>query len=154
MGSRRNARMKFFFVSAILIVLTAALGMAGVADAQLSFGVLHGFVSPNGVPNRLLQTSDRNFFGTTQSGGASGAGTVFRMDGAGNVTTLHSFAGPDGANPQARILQASTGHIWLNALRRPGVRERGRDQSDRDQRTEDGGSNAWEWVGQEGGDAL
>ena len=47
----------------------------------------------------LIQASDGNFYGTTWSGGVSGVGTVFKMDAAGTLTTLHSFSNSDGANP-------------------------------------------------------
>jgi uncharacterized repeat protein (TIGR03803 family) len=40
-----------------------------------------------------------NLYGTTQSGGADFAGTVFKLDPAGHETVLHSFNGTDGAYP-------------------------------------------------------
>ena len=40
----------------------------------------------------LTYASDGNFYGTTEFGGASGYGTVFKMTPAGTVTVLHSFA--------------------------------------------------------------
>ena len=38
----------------------------------------------------LIQASDGNFYGTTYV-------AVFKMDAAGTLTTLHTFAGTDGA---------------------------------------------------------
>ena len=48
---------------------------------------------------RLILAPDGLFYGTTYSGGSSGFGTIYRMDSAGNVMTIHSFAYADGAMP-------------------------------------------------------
>src|SRR5213592_228183 len=45
-------------------------------------------------------------------GAAYNYGTAFKMDGAGTLTTLHSFAGKDGANPYAGLIQASDGSFY------------------------------------------
>ena len=48
----------------------------------------------------LIQATDGSFYGTTVQGGANGHGTVFKLDGAGTLTTVHSFnGGTDGAAP-------------------------------------------------------
>jgi uncharacterized repeat protein (TIGR03803 family) len=44
-------------------------------------------------PARIIQDSDGNFYGTTQLGGTSNNGTVFKITPAGVETVLHSFAG-------------------------------------------------------------
>jgi uncharacterized repeat protein (TIGR03803 family) len=80
--------------------------------------VLHsfsGYPAEGGVPfAALVQGNDGNFYGTTVVGGAHFKGTVFNIDAAGNVTTLHSFNGsPDeGANPVAGLLQGSDGNFY------------------------------------------
>jgi len=51
-------------------------------------------------------------YGTTTNGGASGRGTVLKIDAAGTLTTLHSFAGGDGALPEAALIQASDGKFY------------------------------------------
>jgi len=48
---------------------------------------------------RLIQASDGNFYGTTQQGGTSGSGMVFRISPNGSYTNLHSFSSIDGAIP-------------------------------------------------------
>ena len=61
----------------------------------------------------LIQASDGSFYGTTVFGGASGRGTVFKMDSAGTLTTLHSFSlGSDGGGPHAGLIQASDGSFY------------------------------------------
>jgi uncharacterized repeat protein (TIGR03803 family) len=64
----------------------------------------------------LIQASDGLLYGTSVSGGASGQGTVFRMNADGsNYTVLKSFAfgatGP-GANPVEPLLEASDGNLY------------------------------------------
>ena len=39
-------------------------------------------------------------------------GTVFSLDSAGTLTTLHHFAGPDGANPNAGVIQGLDGRLY------------------------------------------
>src|SRR5271154_5143277 len=75
-----------------------------------SLSTLHNFAGPDGLgPGGLIQASDGNFYGTTPYGGANncasgqtlyaGCGTVFKITPTGTLTTLHSFAGPEGALP-------------------------------------------------------
>jgi uncharacterized repeat protein (TIGR03803 family) len=80
--------------------------------------VLHsfsGFPSEGAVPfAALVQGSDGNFYGTTALGGAHSKGTVFTIDAAGSLTTLHSFSGSpgEGANPVAGLVQGSDGNFY------------------------------------------
>jgi uncharacterized repeat protein (TIGR03803 family) len=64
----------------------------------------------------LIQGTDGNFYGTTDAGGASNNGTVFRITHAGALTTLYSFCAQpncaDGANPQGSLVQASDGNLY------------------------------------------
>jgi uncharacterized repeat protein (TIGR03803 family) len=60
----------------------------------------------------LIQGSDGKFYGTTVSGGTFGFGTAFKMDGAGTVTTLHSFDyWTEGGYPTG-LIQASDGSFY------------------------------------------
>jgi len=62
----------------------------------------------------LLLANDGNFYGTTVSGGAHNAGTVFKITPAGVETLMYSFGGAgDGANPYAPLIQAADGHLYL-----------------------------------------
>src|SRR5207247_5356193 len=63
---------------------------------------------------RLIQAGDGTFYGTTVSGGAANQGTVFKIDGAGTLATLHAFtcSSTEGCGPQARLVQASDGNFY------------------------------------------
>jgi uncharacterized repeat protein (TIGR03803 family) len=60
----------------------------------------------------LIQGNDRNFYGTTYSGGATGNGTVFRINARGALSTLHSFDGTDGSNPYSGLIQGTDGNFY------------------------------------------
>ncbi|WP_245585195.1 chitobiase/beta-hexosaminidase C-terminal domain-containing protein [Solimonas flava] len=61
----------------------------------------------------LLEGSDGNFYGTTQSGGNSGHGTAFRLSPSGTLTTLYSFSGgADGGAPSAALVAGSDGKFY------------------------------------------
>jgi uncharacterized protein (TIGR03437 family) len=62
----------------------------------------------------LIQATDGNFYGTTQEGGTSGNGTVFRLTPSGVLTSLYSFgsAANDGMYPVADLLQAGDGNFY------------------------------------------
>ncbi len=64
-------------------------------------------------PSGLIQATNGNFYGTTQG---DGNGTVFELTPGGTLTTLHFFCTqngcPDGADPQAGLIQASNGDLY------------------------------------------
>jgi uncharacterized repeat protein (TIGR03803 family) len=64
----------------------------------------------------LVMDSAGNVYGTTEIGGAYGAGTVFRLSAAGAETILHAFLalgmGLDGQNPQAPLVMDSAGNLY------------------------------------------
>lgn len=62
----------------------------------------------------VIEGSDGNFYGTTQTGGASGQGTVYQLTPGGVETLLHSFAGgsSDGADPYAGLIQGADGNFY------------------------------------------
>jgi uncharacterized repeat protein (TIGR03803 family) len=70
----------------------------------------------------LLLDSSGNLYGTTTAGGASDAGTVFKLDRNGNETIMHSFAGYpiDGAGPFSNLIRDAGGSFygttWLGGL--------------------------------------
>jgi uncharacterized repeat protein (TIGR03803 family) len=77
--------------------------------------VLYSFSgTPDGEDpqSSLIRDKAGNLYGTTIYGGtAGGYGTVFKLDQAGKLTLLHSFAGtPDGENPYAGLAADSAGN--------------------------------------------
>jgi uncharacterized repeat protein (TIGR03803 family) len=79
--------------------------------------VLHGFVGGMDGANPgagLVEDAEGNLYGTTGNGGASGYGTVFKLDKAGNKTLLHSFTGTsgDGASPIDNLLRDAKGNLY------------------------------------------
>ena len=60
----------------------------------------------------LVQGTDGNFYGTTQSGGAHGYGTAFKTTPGATLTTLHSFDGTDGECPYAGLVQGTDGNFY------------------------------------------
>jgi uncharacterized repeat protein (TIGR03803 family) len=90
-----------------------ALGAGTVFALETSGGnyaVLHDFgggVNDGSLPTGSLTQMGAGLYGTTQTGGASDAGTVFEIgvDGTG-FGLLHSFAGgtADGASPQGSLV--------------------------------------------------
>jgi uncharacterized repeat protein (TIGR03803 family) len=86
------------------------------AQAQ-TFSVIHNFTGGSDGGNPLAGfavDAAGNFVGTTSTGGASGAGTVFKVTARGKETVLYTFAGgTDGANPEAGLfINAATGNLY------------------------------------------
>ena len=79
------------------------------------FTTLVSFNGANGAfpfSSALVEGSDGNFYGTTQGGGSSQDGTVFKMTPAGVLSTLISFNGANGDEPMASLVQGSDGNFY------------------------------------------
>jgi uncharacterized repeat protein (TIGR03803 family) len=67
----------------------------------------------------LVQATNGDFYGTTESGGANNGGTVFRVTADGALTTLHSFCSQtncaDGSAPSG-LIQAANGDLYGTTL--------------------------------------
>jgi uncharacterized repeat protein (TIGR03803 family) len=84
--------------------------------------VLYAFTggSDGGNPvSSLIADKNRNFYGTTQSGGAAcegyanGCGVAFKLTPDGTETVLHAFTGgSDGINPLAGLIEDSAGNFF------------------------------------------
>ena len=100
---------------------TGAGGTSGYGTVfrMTTNGTLTTLVSFNysgngGYPHAgLIQGSDGNFFGTTEAGGTSGRGTVFRLssDGA-SLTNIFSFTTANGSIPQAALALDAGGNLY------------------------------------------
>lgn len=85
--------------------------------ASGTFTTIHTFTGSDGQSlNCLVQGTDGNFYGSSQSGGANNLGVIFKMTATGAVTVLHSFAGSDGAVGRWDLLQAKDGNFYGIAL--------------------------------------
>lgn len=88
------------------------------ASAQ-TYTVLHYFTSSDGsYPEAaLIRDSSGNLYGTTNGGGNSscyeGCGTIFKIDTAGNLTTLYQFQGTfDGYEPYESLSRDGAGNLY------------------------------------------
>lgn len=82
---------------------TVLYSFSGGADGQFALG-------------GVVRDSEGNLYGTTNSGGAFGFGTVYKLDTAGNESVLYSFTGgSDGANPQASLIFDAGGNLYGTA---------------------------------------
>jgi uncharacterized repeat protein (TIGR03803 family)/VCBS repeat-containing protein len=112
---RTTSRMSRGFWAAQLAIVLAVFTLPSVATAQAVYEVVARFPFPS-ASYGLLQAADGNFYGTINVGGASGYGTVFKLDSAGTVTTLHTFSWSDGAGPSERLIQAPDGSFFGTTL--------------------------------------
>ncbi|MEO6785188.1 MAG: choice-of-anchor tandem repeat GloVer-containing protein, partial [Chthoniobacteraceae bacterium] len=89
---------------------------AGSFNSLASFTNTTGATLGNASLTRLVKGSDGNFYGTTQSGGTGGLGTVFKVTPGGTFTTITSFTGTTGAalgsTPNTTLLLASDGNFY------------------------------------------
>ena len=81
---------------------------------------LHDFVNTDGAsPDApLMQGSNGNFYGVTQSGGSSGAstGNIFKITSSGAFNVLFTFNGNNGHNSVAPLVQGSDGNLYGTAI--------------------------------------
>jgi len=59
----------------------------------------------------VLQAADGNLYGTTVYAGSHGDGRIFGIVPDGTLSTLFSFTGHDGSNPEGQLIQTSSGTI-------------------------------------------
>ena len=95
---------------------TAGQGLVFKMSPSGKETVLYNFTgqSDGGQPRAgVILDSSGNLYGTTAVGGTAGAGTVYKLDAAGQETVLHSFTGSaDGAMPQAGLIRDLAGNLY------------------------------------------
>ena len=79
-------------------------------DPSGNLTTLHNFGDPGdgtAPAAGVMLANDGFFWGTTPLGGASGSGTIFRVDSGGGFQTMHSFAGSttDGFEPTGSLVE-------------------------------------------------
>lgn len=91
------------------------------SDTSWTFGVLHSFSGnyQGGPQSSLVMDSEHNLYGTTQSDGAHGFGSVFKLTRSGNSWTyadLYDFTfGSDGYFPYGNVILDATGNLYGTA---------------------------------------
>ena len=88
-----------------------AMGADGSGFATLRRFPGNG-VPEGSAPGTLVDGGDGFFYGTTNTGGAHGFGTVFRIAGDGSLGTLHSFDGVNGGAPGPLLTRGSDGYFY------------------------------------------
>jgi uncharacterized repeat protein (TIGR03803 family) len=103
----------------VIVGVLLTLIIAGPTPAAAKETVLYTFTGGsdgNGVISPLIFDDAGNLYGTTASGGASGAGTVFELApsaGGWMETVLYSFLnGGDGANPYGPLVFDKEGNLY------------------------------------------
>jgi len=98
---------------------TSDWGVVFKLDPSGNETVLHSFTGgADGATPRsdLVRDSADNLYGTAIQGGSGCAfftcGVVFRLDGTGNFTVLHTFTGTDGAYPYAGLVADAAGNLY------------------------------------------
>jgi uncharacterized repeat protein (TIGR03803 family) len=107
---------------AIILALAFALAAFGIPSAQAqTFTVLHNFLGPDGSLPTATLTLDRagNLYGTTQTGGSNGNGTVFKMthgESGWTFKSIYSFSyNSSGAYPAAPVVFGPDGALYGDA---------------------------------------
>jgi uncharacterized repeat protein (TIGR03803 family) len=88
------------------------IDMKGKFRTVFSFCSQTGCADGSGPYAGLLQAPNRNFYGTTESGGTNSAGSVFKLTPSGKLNVLHSFDGSDGFTPYAGLVRAPDGNFY------------------------------------------
>jgi uncharacterized repeat protein (TIGR03803 family) len=101
---------------AVLAIVLALTTIAIESAQSQTFSVLHDFTGrPDGATSyaTLIRGADGTLYGTTNGGGASNRGTVFKVDLAGKTTVLYSFTGAgDGGSPWAGLVRDPAGNLY------------------------------------------
>ena len=82
----------------------------GTLKSVTSFG---GSKNNNGSnPNGNMQEVSGSFYGTTAYGGKFQQGTIFKVTKAGDISTIASFDGTNGATPLAGLVLGTDGNLY------------------------------------------
>ena len=89
------------------------LGGTGLVASSLDIGPVSTDTVGTHPQAALLSGTEGFLYGTTQSGGTGGHGTVFRTDTAGSAKVLYTFGSvPDGAGPAAGLTRGADGSLY------------------------------------------
>jgi uncharacterized repeat protein (TIGR03803 family) len=98
------------------LAVACALAVMTVApvEAQVQEFVIHNFTFATGwspTPAGVTLAPD-GIYGTTESGGTSDDGVVYKLDTAFHYTVLHNFTGVDGVGPNVGVIRDSAGNLY------------------------------------------
>jgi uncharacterized repeat protein (TIGR03803 family) len=103
----------------IISLVCVFCALAVIASPAEIFTIVVSFNGTNGQSPQyetLVQGLNGNLYGTTEGGGANGAGTVFEITPRGKLTTLYSFCSQtncaDGNGPRVSLVQATNGSFY------------------------------------------
>lgn len=107
----------------ILYGTASVLGGAPVGEGTVyrittsgNFKVLHNFAGGNDgsfPASSVIQDAAGNLYGTTDNGGPSNAGVVWKITSAGHESVLYAFsAGSDGGYPFSDLIRDSNGNLY------------------------------------------
>ncbi len=95
-----------------------SLDLSGNFTSLYAFQGTGDGANPDSNP---ILAADGNLYGTTINGGASDAGTIFRLSTNGALTTIYSFAGAfAGGNPMSGLVQVADGSFYGTASAQSG----------------------------------
>jgi uncharacterized repeat protein (TIGR03803 family) len=112
--------MKNFATLGIVFFILCVTGFSQESNPAIPmFTSLFSFAGLNGaMPNSgpMIQATDGNFYGVTQSGGAYNSGEVFQLTPAGELNVFYSFCSEanceDGGTPLSGLLQAQGADLY------------------------------------------
>src|SRR5436190_2003791 len=102
-------------IGGLLFILLSAAALATTEASAQTLTTLYSFTGSDGARPYagLIADASGNLYGTTDNGGASGYGTVFKVTPTGTETVLYSFTGgSDGAYPLAGLIADASGNLY------------------------------------------
>jgi uncharacterized repeat protein (TIGR03803 family) len=116
----------------LTVILSLTVVFASKTGYAQTFSVLYNFGGVSGDPTfpqkQLSQGGDGALYGTSNTGGANGSGSIFKLNAAGKVNVVYSFCAqsgcPDGSLPQAGLTLRPDGH-FLGAAAQGGTSNAG-----------------------------
>jgi uncharacterized repeat protein (TIGR03803 family) len=103
-------RVESTFAKRCLLTFAMAFGVAAIISQEAhgqTFSVMYSFTGGKDGANPLagVVAASGNLYGTASSGGASGAGLVYKINASGTQSVVYSFTGgTDGADPESGLL--------------------------------------------------
>src|SRR3989442_13242266 len=100
-------------IGGLLFILLSAAALATTEASAQTLTTLYSFTGSDGAHPYagLIADASGNLYGTTNSGGANGYGTVFKVTPTGTETVLYSFTDSGGACPEEGLITAAAAEL-------------------------------------------